>query len=60
MIGSVLATSPAGPFPGKRWMFFVSYALGYAAVGLAYPIALLIVLRTRRVRAYYQSVGEGR
>ena len=32
---------------------------GYALLRLGYPLALLIVMNTRRVKEYYQALGEG-
>jgi hypothetical protein len=41
---------------GATYSIVIGYFLFYALLSCAYPVALLIVLRTRTVRAYYQSV----
>jgi hypothetical protein len=38
------------------WVFW-TWAVGSAAVGCAYPIGLLFALRSKQVRAYYNSIS---
>jgi hypothetical protein len=38
---------------------FIIYGAVICALGIAYPIALLIALRSRTVRQYYQSAAQG-
>jgi hypothetical protein len=58
MYGQMLGSMGGGAFrgPGGTRMVEIGYFTGYFVLSCAYPIALLIVLRTRGVRAYYQSV----
>jgi hypothetical protein len=55
---SQLITSMAGPALAATNRVLLVYVALYAALGCAYPIGLLIALRTRSVRGYYNSIIE--
>jgi hypothetical protein len=57
MMSQMLTSLPGfGASNGKA--IFAMYAVFMAALGCAYPIGLLITLRTRTVRGYYNSIVE--
>lgn len=51
---SVTSMSPAGSAPGN--FIFIIWGSVLGLIGLAFPVALLIALRTRTVRNYYNTV----
>jgi hypothetical protein len=54
-------TGPAGTQPAPAFLnsMAVIQATMYAVFAMVYPVALLIVMRTKRVREYYEA-GAGR
>jgi len=56
-----MASMPAGvPASAYTWGFMAASAVVPALFALAYPVALLIVLRSRPVREYYNAVRAER
>jgi hypothetical protein len=55
MLASMRPAMPGMAMPS--WIFAIGAVFG-AAMGLAYPVALIIVLSTRAVRDYYRGVVE--
>jgi hypothetical protein len=51
-----LMSASGTPAPLNPWLFFWIYAAFPVVLGCAYPIGLLIALRSRSVRAYYNSI----
>jgi len=49
---------PGAGLAGSGRMLFVMYSGFIAVLGIAYPIGLLIALRSRVVRGYYHSIVE--
>ena len=49
--GAPIAPLPAGPFIG--------WGIGFALFALAFPLALLIALRTRTCKSYYSPPAVG-
>jgi hypothetical protein len=45
--------------PSAAALVFWMYAVGAAVLGSAYPVGLLITLRSMQVRAYYNSISSG-
>jgi len=61
MMSGMMASMPPGtaaPNSGFEWGFMLAGALVPASIGLAWPIALIFLLRSRSVRAYYNTVRE--
>jgi hypothetical protein len=58
MISGMMAAMPAGPAAMMSFQrtFTVMWAVLTACLSLAYPIALIFVLRGKMVRAYYNTV----
>ena len=55
---SEFVTSMPGFALGNGRMLFGMYAGFFGALSIAYPIGLLIALRSRVVRGYYHSITE--
>jgi hypothetical protein len=64
MMQSIMASMPpaAGGAAGQQaafmWSFTVARMVLPALLALAYPVALLIILRSRTVREYYNAVRD--
>jgi len=57
MMKSMMASMPAGvPASAYTWRFMAASAVVPALFALGYPVALLIALRSRPVREYYNAV----
>jgi hypothetical protein len=61
MYGSFLSAFTPRPAPGQSSLsaVFWTWAIGAIALSCGYPIGLLIALRSRQVRAYYNSISGG-
>jgi hypothetical protein len=64
MMQSIMASMPpaaggaAGPQSAFMWSFMAARTILPALLALAYPVALLIILRSRTVREYYNAVRD--
>jgi hypothetical protein len=53
MLGAMPPSAPAAPF--QSWMMHISTLIG-AVMALAYPVALMFLLRSRTVRDYFSEI----